>query len=322
MAPRYNKESLTCRPQLSVVSPVYGSPDSIKILCSRLKDSLSKLTDQYEVILVFDCSPDDGWSHICSECSKDDRIKGIKLSRNFGQHYAITAGLQNAKGEWIVVMDCDLQDQPEEIPPLFRRAQEGFDIVFAQRKERQDTYLKRVSSKLFYAIFSYMTDSKQDASIANFGIYHHDTIDALLSMNDRIRYFPAMIQWVGFNSTVLPVSHGVRENGNSTYTWRSLFKLAFDNMIAFSDKPLRLTVRLGMLICGTTIAFSLWLLIRYFWGGIIVSGYTSIILSIWFLAGIVIYILGVIGTYLGCLFDQTKNRPTFIIQSKVNMNEN
>ncbi len=307
------------RIELSIVSPVYGSPEVIPQLCERLHASLQQITENYEVILVFDGSPDDGWARICNECKKDSRVKGVQLSRNFGQHYAITAGLAHVSGEWIVVMDCDLQDRPEEISNLYRKALEGYDAVFAQRHERQHGFLKRLSSKLFYSVFSYMTDSKQDASIANFGIYHRRVAEAVLSMKDKVRYFPTMAQWVGFRKTAIPVQHDSRAEGDSTYSWRRLFTLALDNMISFSDKPLHLTVRLGMTICLVSFAAALFYLLRYLFGGITVSGFTSLILSIWILCGIIIFILGVLGIYLVRVFDQVKDRPTFIVSKTINV---
>jgi glycosyltransferase involved in cell wall biosynthesis len=307
--------------EISVVVPVYGSPELIPVLVERLQTVLGELTEHYEVVLVFDCSRDDGWDRIRAECARDVRVKGIQLSRNFGQHYAITAGLMRSAGHWVVVMDCDLQDRPEEIPNLYAKAEQGFDIVFAQRADRTDGLVKRFFSKAFYRVFSYMTESHQDPSIANFGIYRRCVIDAILSMKDKIRYFPTMAQWVGFDATVLLVSHGVREAGQSTYSWRGLFRLAFDNMMAFSDKPLRLTVRLGMLICGLTVSVSGWYFMRYMFGGITVSGYTSLILSIWFLSGVIIFTLGVFGMYLARLFDQAKDRPVFIIKQAENLDD-
>jgi len=288
-------------------------------LCSRLHQALRSITEHYEIVLVFDCSPDDGWERICEECKKDSRVKGIQLSRNFGQHYAITAGLAHVSGEWIVVMDCDLQDRPEEIPNLMNKAMDGYDVVFAQRQQRKDHFFKRMSSKLFYAIFSYMTDSRQDASIANFGIYHLRVVEAILSMKDKVRYFPTMAQWVGFRQASFPVDHGIRESGKTAYSWRRLFMLAFDNMIAFSDKPLHLTVQLGMLLCLLSFGASMYYLLRYLFGGITVNGFASVILSIWFLSGVIIFILGVLGIYLGRVFDQVKNRPSYIIRTTENL---
>lgn len=303
---------------ISIVCPVYGSPGILEELCERLHHSLGCLTKNYEIILVFDCSPDEGWRFICRECKKDGRVKGIRLSRNFGQHYAITAGLEHATGEWVVVMDCDLQDQPEEITRLYQKAQEGFDIVFAQRQLRKDGFLKRWSSKAFYAVFSYMTETNQDAQIANFGIYRDVTIDAVLSMRDYVRYFPTMAQWVGFDSVAIPVVHAERGEGDTNYSLQKLLKLAFDNMVVFSDKPLRLTVKFGMTISGVTMLIGAGYLWRYLRGDISVTGFTSLILSIWFLSGIIIFLLGVLGIYLGKSFDQAKQRPAFIVRDKEN----
>jgi polyisoprenyl-phosphate glycosyltransferase len=303
---------------ISIVSPVYGSPSLIAELCQRLHSSLGEITEDYEIILVFDCSPDNGWEKICLECERDQRVKGIKLSRNFGQHYAITAGLEQASAEWIVVMDCDLQDRPEEITNLYKKAQEGYDIVFAQRAERKDSFLKKLSSKAFYAVFSYMTDTHQDARIANFGIYHSKVVLAILSMRDYIRLFPTMAQWVGFDRTAIAVEHAERGEGKSNYSWKKLFKLAFDSMIEFSDKPLRLTVKFGMSICVVTTLISFYYLWRYVHSEIPVDGYTSLILSIWFLGSITIFLLGILGIYLGKNFDQAKERPTFIVKEREN----
>ncbi|MFN9596579.1 MAG: glycosyltransferase family 2 protein, partial [Bacteroidota bacterium] len=234
--------------KISVVSPVYKAYDIIPELVSRLKHVLDIIGNSYEIILVEDGCPQNSWSAISEECKKDERVIGVKLSRNFGQHNAITAGLSHVTGDWVVVMDCDLQDQPEEIPKLFSKVSEGYKIVYAVRNERQDAFLKRLSSSMFYRFFSYMTDTKQDARIANFGIYHKTVIDAILSMRDNIRYFPAMAQWVGFSSIGINVNHAPRSAGKSSYNWKSLFKLAMVNIIAFSGKPMYLNIRFGLFI--------------------------------------------------------------------------
>jgi len=304
---------------ISVISPVYGNTEVVPDLCHQLHQSISKLTKHYEIILVFDCSPDNGWTQICEECKKDPRVKGIKLSRNFGQHYAITAGLEHCSGEWVVVMDADLQDNPQEIPDLYNEAQNGYDIVLAQRVDRQDHWWKKLSSLLFYKVFGFLTDTEQDASVANFGVYHRDVIQAVLSMGDNVRYFPTMIQWVGFRATKKPVHH--RAFGKSTYSVRKLFSLAFDNIIAFSDKPLRLTVQLGFLIVLLTILVAAYFLLQYLLGDITVSGYASLILSIWFLSGVIIFTLGIVGIYIGKSFDIAKQRPKFVVQNTVNFDE-
>lgn len=303
---------------ISIVSPVYRAENIVSELVKQVREAVQTITEDFEIILVNDASPDASWERIKDECQLDKRVKGINLSRNFGQHYAITAGLNYAKGEWVVVMDCDLQDRPDEIPNLYRKAQEGYDSVFAQRKVRSDGFLKTNLSRLFYKLFSYLTETKQDASVANFGIYHHKVIEALLSMKDQIRFFPTMVQWVGFRKYYLPVKHSERFEGKSSYNFKSLTRLALNSILAFSDKPLRLTVKLGFSIALISFVVMLIYFIMYFTGAIKVLGFTSLIISFWFLSGIIIFILGFVGLYIGKVFEKVKDRPDFIVKDEIN----
>lgn len=305
--------------KLSIVSPVYMGENTLDELVDRCMQQARPLADSIEIILVEDRSPDRSWEKIEACCRRHPEVKGIRLSRNFGQHYAITAGLQKATGDWIVVMDCDLQDRPEEIPALFTESQKGYDIVFARRDARQDGFWKRISSSIFYGLFGYLTNSRQDAAIANFGIYHRKVIAAVLAMKDHVRYFPTMVQWVGFHSSKIEVEHAARSRGRSSYTFRKLWSLALDNIISFSDKPLRLTVRLGLLISLVSFSVGIYYLYKYLNHEIVVMGFTSIVLSIWFLSGLIIFILGVIGIYLGKTYDRVKERPTYIIDREINL---
>ena len=300
-------------PFISVVSPVYNAEKTLLLLVERVESVLLKTTSEYEIILVEDGGPDDSWSIINNLAKANNKILGIKLSRNFGQHNAITAGLSYASGEWVIVMDCDLQDVPEEIPRLLQKAEEGYDIVLAKRQTRKDHFFKKLSSRLFYATFSYLTETKQDHTVANFGIYHKRVINAILSMGDEIRYFPTMVQWVGFKKTAIEVEHAERAEGKSSYTFKKLLLLAFNNIIAFSDKPLRLTIKFGLSLSILSMFVGFYYLFLYFSGRITEVGFTSLIISLWFLAGIIILILGILGIYLGKAFEKIKNRPTFII---------
>lgn len=307
--------------KISVISPVYMGEKLVNELVSRLNTTMPTISNDFEIILVEDGSPDNSWEAINELCENDPNIKGIKFSRNFGQHYAITSGLEAANGEWIVVMDCDLQDQPEEIPKLFAKAMEGYDLVFAQREIRKDCFFKKITSAIFYKVLGYMTDTHQDATIANFGIYHKNVIRSVLSMHDYIRYLPTMIQWVGFKSTKITVEHSSRLEGKSSYTISKLLKLAFDNIISFSDKPLILLVKFGLFISSASFLYGLWYLYKYISGQIIVLGFTSIILTITFLSGVIILTLGMVGVYVGKTFDQSKQRPTYITQERINFDE-
>jgi polyisoprenyl-phosphate glycosyltransferase len=303
--------------QISVVTPVYGCKSCLHELYSKLVQTIGTITDNFEIIFVNDNSPDQAWDTIVEIATGDKRVKGINLSRNFGQHYAIHAGLENASGEWVVVMDCDLQDQPEEILKLYSKAQSGFDIVLAQRIERKDTFFKRMFSKAFYSVLGYLTETKQDSSVANFGIYHKKVVAAILSMQDKIKYFPAMVRWVGFKLTAIEVEHQARGAGETSYNLGKLLRMALDIILAFSDKPLRLTVKFGFVISSCAFVAAIIQIIRYFKGDISVAGFTSIIISIWFLGGIMILILGIVGLYIGKTFDRVKDRPVYIVQSVV-----
>ena len=306
------------KPFISVVSPIYGCNSCLQELCSRLIKALSNITDEFEIILVDDASPDCAWQTIVEMASSDARIKGVSLSRNFGQHYAITAGLNQCKGEWVVVLDCDLQDRPEEISKLYDKANEGFDIVLGKRNYRQDSFVKKILSKLFYKILSFLTEQKHDYSVANFGIYKKKVIEAVLTMKDSIRYFPTMIHWVGYRSASIEVNHSKRPFSKTGYSFNKLFKLAIDIILSFSDKPLRLTIKLGLFISFSSLIFAVYNLVRYLKGLVIVSGWTSLIISIWFLSGIMIFVLGTIGLYVGKTFEKVKNRPIYIVTDTIN----
>ena len=305
--------------KISVVSPVYRGEKMVSELVRRNVEALTGMGVDYEIILVNDASPDNSWTEIEKQCDLNPKVKGLNLSRNFGQHYAITAGLSYAQGEWIVVMDCDLQDRPEEIPNLYEKAQEGYDSVLAQRVQRSHGWFKKLGSKCFYKVFSYLTETKQDASVANFGIYNRKVIDAVLSMGDAMRYFPTQIQWVGFKRAYLPIQHDERAEGKSTYNLSRLFRLAFDTIISFSDKPMRLMVKMGLFVTLASFIVGIVFLVRYCLGEIEVLGFTSLIISLWLLGGIIISLIGVVGIYLGKLFEKAKDRPTFIVNQKLNI---
>ncbi|SFT41006.1 dolichol-phosphate mannosyltransferase [Algoriphagus locisalis] len=301
---------------LSIISPIYKAEAVLQELVDRIHQAVKGITDSYEIILIDDGSPDNSWEILEELASIHPEIKGIKLSRNFGQHYAITAGLDAAKGDWIVVMDCDLQDRPEEIPNLLAKAEQGFAVVLARRANRQDGFAKRLSSKLFYRTLAWLTGSKQDESIANFGIYHRRVIDEIIGMRESIRYFPTMVKWVGFRQTSIDVVHAEREEGSSSYNFKKLFNLALDIMLAYSDKPIRLTVKLGFGVALTGFLFALYTLFKYLRGDIIVAGYASLIISIWLLTGFLLITLGMIGLYLGKTFEGVKNRPIYIVEKR------
>ena len=306
-------------PLISIVSPEYKGEKMVHELVERIKNSVSTITEDFEIILVNDASPDNTWLAIQKECKKDNRVKGLNLSRNFSQHNAITAGCTFVKGEWIVIMDCDLQDRPEEIPNLYAKAQEGWDIVLGQRILRQDKFLKRMSSKAFHTVLDYLGDIKTDSTVANFGIYKIDVIKQYVAMPERTRGLGTLTRYLGFKSTKMPVEHAARAEGKSSYTLHKLFKQAFNSIISNTNKPLRIMVNFGITFSVIAMLLALYNIIAYFTGIIQLAGFTTTAFSIWFLGGLLMMQLGIMGIHIGKIFDQVKCRPNFVVMDKINL---
>ena len=304
----------------SVVSPVYNAAKILPELIDRIENSLKPLNFEYEIILVDDGCKEGSWGIIEQYCNSNKKIIGIKLSRNFGQHSAITAGIDIANGEWVIVMDCDLQDRPEEIPKLYSKALEGYDIVLAKRFERKDSFIKKFFSKFFYKTLKYLTGIDQDETVANFGIYNHKVIKSIISMKETIRYFPSMIKWVGFTTTKIDIEHNTRHSGKSTYTYRKLLELALNIMLSYSIKPIFLTIKAGLIISLLSFLVALIYFLAWLNGSIIIIGFTSLMISIWFLSGMIIATLGIIGLYIAKTFEVVKRRPIYIVDLKINRN--
>lgn len=300
--------------KLSVVSPVYRAELVLEELVERISNSIPSSFNSFEIVLVDDFSPDKSWQKIEEISKRNSNVRGFKLSRNFGQHYAITAGLNQVKGDYIVVLDCDLQDQPEEINKLFIESQKGYDIVLARRYERKDSLYKKTVSKLFYKTLSYLTGTKQDATVANFGIYSKQVIDEVVKLEEKIKYFPTMVKWVGFSTSYVNVEHASRSEGKSNYNLKKLLNLALDIILAYSDKPLRLIIKFGLSIALISFLMVIYVLFEKITGKVSVSGYASLIISIWFLSGCLLTTLGVVGLYIGKIFEGVKNRPSYIIE--------
>lgn len=304
------------RPELSVVIPVYGSDDVLGELHRRVAATLEKITREFEIILVNDASPGDAWRVIRELAAKDRRVRGLNLSRNFGQYPAITAGLQASRGEWIVVMDCDLQDQPEEIEKMYAKAREGYAVVVGSRQARHDSAMRRLLSRAFYSTLTYLTGTKQDRTVANFGIYHRRVIDAVLSLQGHMRYFSVMVRWVGFRTASVPVQHAPRHGGKTGYSLRKLFGLATDIILAYSDKPLKIIVKFGASVTALSGLYMLFVLGRSILSDS-VDPLDMLIASLWLIFGLLSTILGVMALYLAKTFDEVKKRPIYIVDEEV-----
>lgn len=298
---------------ISIVISVYKAENYLIELYSRLIDMLKSITQNYEIIMIDDCSDDRSWEIIVKLAKSDCRVKGYKFSRNFGQHYGLTAGLDHCTGDWVVIMDCDLQDQPEEILRLYQKAQEGYDVVVAKRNKRTESIYNRILSWSFYKIFSYFLEHHYDGSIGNFRIMSKKVVKNCREMRENLRFFGALIDWMGFSTSSIEVNQAKRIMGNSSYSFKKKCKLASDAIIAYSDKPLRISIKFGYCISLFALIFAMYIYLNSVINHRDVSIANNIIISIYFIGGLIIANLGIIGIYLGKAFDEAKKRPLYII---------
>jgi len=300
--------------EISIVSPVYNSEKIIDELVSRIKNVVSSITSDYEIILVDDGSVDNSWAIIEKNCKMNPKIKGVKLTRNFGQHYATTAALDNCNGNWVIIMDCDLQDIPEEIPKLYNKALEGYDVVLGKRSERKDSFLKKTASRFFFAIFNYLSGMNYDHEVGGFRLVSRKVVENLHLMREHARFCNGLIEWMGFPTVSVEVEHGKRLEGKSNYNFFKLWRLASDWIVSYSEKPLKIAIRVGFILALFSFLYGSYMLIRAIFFSSPVSGWSSLIVSLYFLSGMIITFLGIIGIYLGKTFAEAKGRPLYIIQ--------
>jgi polyisoprenyl-phosphate glycosyltransferase len=297
--------------QLSVVVPVYGCADCLVTLHDRLTRSVAQIADRYEFVFVDDRSVDGGWEVLQRLALGDPRIRALRLSRNFGQDAAITAGLGQARGAWVVVMDCDLQEAPEEIPRLWAAAGEGYDLVRTVRRGWRHSAFRRWSSRA-YRRLTLETDVRPDYS--NLSLLSRQVVDSFLRLHDRDREYMIALDWLGFDSTAVEIEHHERHAGESGYTLQRLVRVALDGMFFRSTVLLRLVVLVGFVIALVGLVIAAFEVADYFLEpDQTVPGYTSLAVLLLVLAGVIIVSVGVVGLYVGRIFEQVKNRPLYLI---------
>jgi dolichol-phosphate mannosyltransferase len=309
------------RPLLSVVSPVYGAAAIVPELVRRICRAVETLTHDFEIVLVEDGSPDGSWDAIALECGKDARVKGVRLSRNFGQHAAITAALAHASGAHVVVMDCDLQDDPSFIPALYAKAREGFDVVFARRRERRFSFWKNLTAHAFYVLFRWLSGVEYDPRIGAYSIISRQVVEAFLQFGDYRRGYVLVLSWLGFRHGYVDVEHAERHSGESSYSMWGLVRHALTIALTYSDKPLHFSIYLGLLLSLLSFAAGGLVVIWYFTSrvGQMALGWTSLIVSLFLMGGLILMSLGVLGLYLGRVFEQVKRRPIFLVRESENL---
>jgi dolichol-phosphate mannosyltransferase len=301
---------------VSIISPVFFAEKILPTLINEINKVFNIRDEEYEIILVDDGSSDKSWEVITELSKTNHTIKGIKLSRNFGQHYALTAGIKKATGDINVIIDCDLQDPPSNIPILIDEYKKGFDIIFTKRDERKHGFFKSLSSKLFNWSFRFFSDHNFEINFGTMILFSEKAKEAFLQIEDSDRLYLQLFKWIGFKNTSVVVKHSERHSGKSSYTYKKLFNLALQGFTSFSNKLLKISVVIGLffsflsfLSIGLIIFFKIYYDFQ--------AGWPSLVSIVFFCTGIVLSSLGILGLYIGKIFNQVKNRPLYIIDKEI-----
>ena len=307
------------KPRFSIVVPLYCEQGNIELLINRLVAVLESMDTSYEVILVDDGSTDATWSSIVGSNIANPRIRGFRLSRNFGHQHALLAGLHQARGAAIISMDGDLQHPPEIIPQLVARWEAGFDIVGTNRIDLKVAgYFKRTTSRWFYRFFSMLSEVELSEGSSDFRLMGRNALDALLEMRDARLFLRGAVQWLGFKTTVVPYQLAKRQTGETKFSLAKMLRFAFGAILAYSTKPLRLGIWLGLLTALLSIAELGYIIVNYF-SGVTVEGWASTVGILSLLFGVLFVMLGIIGTYIANIHTMLQSRPNFIISERTSL---
>lgn len=305
-------------PSLSVVIPVYYSADIFPTLYERLRASLEPLEIPFEIIAVVDGCTDRSAQVIAQIHERDGRVKLIEFSRNFGNQMAITAGLRHSTGEWVVVIDDDLEDPPEVIPDLVARAKEGFDVVYAVRKSRRISGPRHAVFKSYYRLLRQLTNIEVQEDVGDFCLMRRPVVDILNAMPEHHRYIRGLRAWTGFRQSGVEFDREARHSGDSGFNLRRYLHFAFDGIFAFSHVPLILSTYLGLAISVVSFLLGTWFIIARITGiSGDVPGWASTVVSVLFIGGVQLLCIGILSQYVGRIYDEVKRRPPYIIRHAV-----
>jgi glycosyltransferase involved in cell wall biosynthesis len=303
-------------PALSIVLPVFNEASGVRPLYDRLTGVLRGMGVTYELIFVNDGSRDASWTRILELGSLDGHVRGVSLSRNFGHQIAITAGLDFSRGAAVVVMDSDLQDPPELIPELYAKCQEGFDVVYAQRRSREgETWFKRTTAKLFYRLIRRMTTIPIPLDTGDFRLMSRRAVDDLKQLQEQNRFVRGLVTWVGYNQTPVLYDRDRRHAGATKYPLTKMMKFAFDGITGFSSQPLRLASHMGLLFAFGSLALMVLFVAYKLAGGTrLIQGWTSLMVAVLFLGGVQLIAVGILGEYIGRIYEEVKRRPLYLVK--------
>jgi polyisoprenyl-phosphate glycosyltransferase len=302
---------------LSVVLPVRDEEQNIPEVVERLTRTLGEMKISYEILFVTDLNKDNTCEVIKSAHRMDERVKLLRLSNSYGQHIAVIAGLNFCNGRAVVIMDGDLQDYPEDIPRLYGKLSEGYDVVYAVKKKKNDSFLRNVASRLFIGALNRLSDVKLEHNTSMFRIISRRMVDEVLRFKEKQPSLTFVMSLIGFPTSSVEVTSGERKRGKTKYNLFRLMNLGISSLISFSTKPLRLISMIGFFVAGLSFIYLCVVLIQALFFRIGVLGWPTIISLITFLGGIQLFVIGIIGEYIGRIFIESKSRPLYIVDEKI-----
>jgi glycosyltransferase involved in cell wall biosynthesis len=302
---------------ISVVAPIFNEQKTLAELCHRIVAQLNVIGGEWEIIFVNDGSDDDCSRDLADLAAGNDRIKLIELSRNFGHQQALTAGIANARGDCVIMIDGDLQDPPELIPALVDKWREGFQVVFAERRSRKERGLRSIGFRLFYPMLRLISDLPDAPHAGVFGLMDRAVVDEFNQLDERNRFIPGLRTWLGFKQTGVPYDRDERLDGPPKQSFANLVKYAMDGMISFSFKPLRAATYLGFLVSIGSLALGLFYFVTFFTMNKPITGFTTIIVCVLFIGGVQLICVGILGEYMGRVYEEVKRRPLYVVRRRV-----
>ena len=306
------------KPLISLVVPIFNEEENISELYERSKKTLESL-GSHEIIFINDGSRDRTLEKILEIANKDKSVKIIDFSRNFGHQTAITAGMENSQGEAVVIMDGDLQDTPETIPELVKKWKEGYEVVYAKRRTRKDSLFKRATAYAFYRIIKKIANIDITEDTGDFCLLDKKVIDALRGLKEHSRFMRGLTSWVGFKKGIILFDRAERKRGNTSYPLKKMVKFAYDGITSFSYFPLKMATYLGVFSAFMGFVWGIYAIYqKIYHPETTVQGWATVVVAIFFLGGIQLIVLGVIGEYIGRIYTEAQNRPPYIIRQKIN----
>ena len=307
--------------EISAIIPSYNEQDNVGLMYERMTKTLSKISPDYEIIYINDCSKDQTLLRIKELAAKDTHVKYLSFSRNFGHQIAVSAGLDYCSGKAVVIIDGDLQDPPELIEQMYEKYKEGYKVVYARRTSREgETWFKKATAKIFYRLLASMTSIDIPVDVGDFRLIDQVIVKHLRNMPEKSKYIRGQISWIGYKQTFVNYHRDARIYGKTNYPLRKMLRFALDGITAFSDKPLKIASGLGIVAAIVSLLALIYALVAHFCFNSTITGWTSLILSVLFIGGVQLITIGIIGEYIARINNDVRNRPLYILEEN-NMEE-